>query len=127
LILEIIHVLGIIISLLTAGEALTLIVGFLVFKNPALKWANGINITLILSDLLLGGFLVQYYLGLSTNNNELKVLLIFMALIASHSFRASQTLKMSGNPYCFNRPLETINWIKLAGLLVLFFTLAQGF
>lgn len=127
MILEIIHILGITISLLTAGEALVLIVGLLVFKSPALKWANGINITLVLFDLLLGGILVQYYLGLSNNLNELNVLLMFMVLIASHSFRASQTLRMSGNPYCFNRSLEKINWIKLAGLLVLFFTLAQGF
>jgi hypothetical protein len=48
-----------------------------------------------------------------------------MVLIATHSFRASQTLRKVKNPYCFNQPLGVINWIKMAGLLILFFFTSQ--
>jgi hypothetical protein len=125
--IDLIQKFGVVISLLTTGEALALIIGLLVFKKPALKWAKGVNILLVLSDLIFGGYLVQIYLGLISDRNKLETVLIIMVLIATHSFRASQTLRLVRNPYCFNRPLGIVNWIKLAGLLVLFFTAAHTY
>ena len=124
--LELIQIIGIAISLIIAGEALALLAGFLIFKKPTHEWANLVNIALVSSDLIMGGYLLQAYLGLIIDHNELEVLLLIMALIATHSFRTSQTLRMARNPYCFNRPLGIVNWIKLAGLLVLFVNAAQA-
>jgi hypothetical protein len=124
---EIIQILGVAICLLTLGEALALITGLLVFRKPSPKWANGVNISLVLSDFLLGGYLIQKYLGMKDDFNTLLTLLVFMLLIASHSFRSSQTLKHTRNPYCFNWSLKIVNWIQLAGFLGLFFVSAQAF
>lgn len=121
-----IQTIGILVHLLVAGEALALMIGLLVFKKPSLEWAGAVNITLVLSDLLLSGYLFQHYFGLYNNRGGLDILLATMALIATHSFRTSQTLRKAKNPYCFNRPLGIVNWIKLAGLVLLFFFIAQA-
>ena len=124
--LELIQTIGIATCLIIAGEALALLAGLLIFKKPTYEWANHVNIALVSSDLIMGGFLLQYYLGLIVEYTELDVLLLIMAIIATHSYRASQTLRMARNPYCFNKPLGIINWIKLAGVLVLFVNAAQA-
>lgn len=122
-----IKAIGFLVYLLVTGEALALIAGLLVFKKPSLKWASAANITLDLSDLLLGGYLFSLYFGLTKSSSGLEILLAMMALIATHSFRASQTLRKVINPYCFNQPLSIVNWIKLTGLLILFFFAARGY
>lgn len=117
---------GILVSLLITGEALALMVGLLIFKKPSREWASAVNIALVLSDLLLGGYIFQYFFGLTNNDYGLKFLLAIMILIATHSFRASQTLRKAKNLYCFNQPLGFVNWTKLAGLALLFFFAAQA-
>ena len=121
-----IKTISILINLLVTGEALALLIGLLVFRKPSLEWASAGNISLVLSDLLLGGYLFQYYFGLINNRRGLEVLVVTMVLIATHSFRASQTLRKAKDPYCFNRPLGIVNWIKLAGLALLFFFATQA-
>ena len=123
---ELFQTIGIAICLIIAGEALALLAGLFIFKKPTHEWANLVNIALVSSDLIMGGYLLQDYLGLIINHNELEVLLLIMALIATHSFRTSQTLRMARNPYCFNQPLGIVNWIKLAGVSVLFVNAAQA-
>lgn len=116
---------AIFVSLVVTGEALALLAGVLIFKKPSVEWANALNILLVLFDLLLGGYLLQYYFGFTNNHDGLGILMAAMVLIATHSFRASQTLRKAKNPYCFNRALGIVNWIKLAGLMFLFLFTAQ--
>jgi hypothetical protein len=121
----VIQSIGFLVSLLIVGEALALIAGLLFFKKPSLVWASAVNIALVLSDLLLGGYLFPKYFRFTNSRSALEVLRAMMVLIATHSFRASQTLRKVKNPYCFNQPLGVINWIKMAGLLILFFFTSQ--
>jgi hypothetical protein len=116
---------GSFVSLLIVGEALVLIVGLVFFKKPSLVWASAVNIALVLCDFLLGGYLFPKYFGFTNSRSALEVLGAMMVLIATHSFRASQTLRKAKNPYCFNQPLGVINWIKLLGLLILFIFAVQ--
>jgi hypothetical protein len=55
----VIQSIGFLVSLLIVGEALALIAGLLFFKKPSLVWASAVNIALVLSDLLLGGYLFR--------------------------------------------------------------------
>lgn len=127
LILDLIYIeiIGILVSLLITGEALSLIAGLLIFKKLSPGWAGAANIALVLSDLVIGGYLLIKYYRFSEIPDVMEILWIMMALIATHSFRASQTLRMVKNPFCFNQPLKIANWVKLTGLITLYLFIFQ--
>jgi hypothetical protein len=108
------------VSFLITGEGLLLFAGLLIFRRLSHEWANVINLIFLTSDLLLGGFFLFESLSKGLIHNNLWFQVALIALIASHSIRLGQNLLKSKNPFCFNPPLEIVNFLKLAGFLILF-------
>jgi hypothetical protein len=59
--------------LLNSEEALALGAALLISRQISHKWANELNIIFLISDLLLGGFLLIGKLGKELNPNTLAV------------------------------------------------------
>ena len=102
-------------GLLIFGEAVVLLISAKAFKKIPPEWLTVLNRFILLSDIAVGGVILNYVL-----QGTAAYVGWFVALgLLTHIYRAAEFYMKRKNLFCFNNPLFVVNMIKLLGLLVM--------
>jgi hypothetical protein len=105
-------------GVVTAGEALALLIGMRVLSQPGNPWISAKNDLLLALDILVGlGLIWLAWRGPSALGSAL-FWLVTAAGLLSHGFRDWEYLITAANRFLANGPLFVVNNLKLLGFLI---------
>lgn len=106
-------------GLVTAGEALALLVGMHLLSEGGKSWTSAKNNLFLTLDIVAGlGLICLALAHQGTAWSYALYSLVGLALL-THGYREWEYLAVASNPFCANTPLFAVNSLKLAGLLVI--------
>lgn len=114
--MEINSIIALIVGLLTFGEALLLFTASAILKKIDGSWLTTTNRLILLSDIAVGGIILNYALGFG-----IVLILPFVIIgIVTHVFRSAEYFYNNHTRFLFNKALFAVNMVKLLGLFVVF-------